>query len=333
MKFRAKTMQYLQKLALLIVAGLFTNLTCLSQSDVPVSVTTGFRKLPVAELGETTPWPKFKFQVKGSAIKVDPQLSKEDREGVAETSVVPILPYLMQESYTRTRQSGTLPTVTLESDRVRTVLYPSLGGRLISLYDKLHKRELLFNNPVFQPANLAIRNAWFSGGIEWNGPIFGHTLLTCSPVFVGQVDTPQGPIVRIYEFDRSLETTWQVDLFLPPGEAALWIHVKAINLSERDIRFYWWTNIAVPMVRSTRVIVPMDYVIGFSGTLKPMPFPQSKEFDESYPAHYPHAHEFFFRKPGNHTPWSACVDGDGFGISHVSTKTLQGRKFFTWGTG
>ncbi|MCZ7665985.1 MAG: DUF5107 domain-containing protein [Chloroflexi bacterium] len=44
----------------------------------------------------------------------------------------------------------------------------------------LHKpsgRELLAKNPVFQPANLALRNAWFSGGIEWNIGAIGHSPL------------------------------------------------------------------------------------------------------------------------------------------------------------
>lgn len=178
---------------------------------------------------------------------------------------------------------------------MRAVLYPSLGGRLMSLYDKTDRRELLFDNPVFQPANLAIRNAWFSGGVEWNGPLYGHSLLTCSPVFVGRVDTPRGPIVRIYEFDRALETTWQVDLFLSQADRALWAHGGAGNT--------------------------------------PLAFPAFDGFDGSYPARYPYSKSVFFRKPGRAWAWSACVDGEGLGLCHVSTPTLGGRKLFTWGSG
>ena len=36
---------------------------------------------------------------------------------------------------------------------------PELGGRLYSLVHKPLGRELLARNPVFQPANLALRNA------------------------------------------------------------------------------------------------------------------------------------------------------------------------------
>ena len=154
-----------------------------------------------------------------------------------------------------------MPTIQVENAALRATFYPSLGGRMISLYDKRERRELLFDNPVLQFANLAIRNAWFSGGVEWNGPLYGHSLLTCSQVFAGIVQTLRGPLLRLYEFDRALETTWQVDVFLPRDDDRLWVHVKAINPNSHDVRFYWWTNIAVPLTRDTRVLAPADYAL------------------------------------------------------------------------
>ncbi|MDY5231128.1 MAG: DUF5107 domain-containing protein [Eubacteriales bacterium] len=47
---------------------------------------------------------------------------------------------------------------------------PEFGGQLWSLWDKKLSRKLLYVNSAFQPANLAIRNAWFSGGKEHNMP-------------------------------------------------------------------------------------------------------------------------------------------------------------------
>jgi Tfp pilus assembly protein PilF len=243
------------------------------------------------------------------------------------------LPYLLQDNYTRHREPGRLPVIQIENQALRAVFYPSLGGRMISLYDKRGGRELLFNNPVFQPANLAIRNAWFSGGVEWNGPLYGHSLQTCGPVFAGVVETPRGPLLRLCEFDRALETTWQVDLFLPASDDRLWVHVKAINPNAHDLNFYWWSNIALPLGRDTRVLSPVDYALSHdaAGNVR-IPFPDFDGFDGSYPARYDHAKSVFFRKPGSQKPWSVCVDGRGRGLSHVSTPTLSGRKLFTWGT-
>ena len=73
-----------------------------------------------------------------------------------------------------------MPGVRLGNEILKATFLPELGGRLISLLHKPLGRELLNRNPVFQPANLAIRNAWFSGGIEWNIGQLGHTFSTCS---------------------------------------------------------------------------------------------------------------------------------------------------------
>jgi hypothetical protein len=169
----------------------------------------------MAPPGPLNPWPRFRFQIPDVPIRVSDTLNAEDRAGTFNNAAVWPLPYLMQDNYTRQRQTGQLQTVQVENAALRATFYASLGGRMISLYAKRQQRELLFDNRVFQPANLAIRNAWFSGGVEWNGPLYGHSLLTCSPVFAGLVKTARGPLLRLYEFDRALETTWQVDVFLP----------------------------------------------------------------------------------------------------------------------
>jgi Tfp pilus assembly protein PilF len=300
----------------------------------PTSVTVGSRTLPMASLGPRNVWPQFRFQIPEVPIRVPAGLSAEDRAGMFTNAAVPPMPYLMQDNYARQRRNGRLPTIQVENTALRATFYPSLGGRMISLYDKRERRELLFDNPVLQFANLAIRNAWFSGGVEWNGPLYGHSLLTCSPVFAGMVETSRGPLLRLYEFDRALETTWQVDAFLPQSDDRLWIHVKAINPNARDVRFYWWTNIAVPLTGGTRVLAPADYAISheLSGNAR-LAFPVFDGFDGSYPLNYPYAKSVFLRKPGSRKPWSVCLDGQGRGLSHVSTPTLFGRKYFTWGTG
>jgi len=298
------------------------------------SMTVGFRTLPMASLGPPNLWPQFRLQIQEMPIRVSAGLSAEDRAGTFSNAAVPPMPYLVQDNYTRQRRNGRLPIIQVENVALRATFCPSLGGRMISLYDKRGRRELLFDNPVLQFANLAIRNAWFSGGVEWNGPLYGHSLLTCSPVFAGRVETPRGPLLRLYEFDRALETTWQVDVFLPRDDDRLWVHVKAVNPNAHGVRFYWWTNIAVPLTRGTRVLAPTDYAIShdLSGIAR-LAFPVFDGFDGSYPLNYPCAKSVFLRKPGSRKPWSVCLDGQGRGLSHVSTATLFGRKFFTWGTG
>jgi len=79
-----------------------------------------------------------------------------------------ILPYRMQDRYGRARAPMVLKTAVLENEHLAATFYVDYGGRLTSLYDKDKKRELVYNNAVFQPGNLAIRDAWLSTGIEFN---------------------------------------------------------------------------------------------------------------------------------------------------------------------
>ncbi|NLL69765.1 MAG: hypothetical protein GX238_01390 [Epulopiscium sp.] len=62
--------------------------------------------------------------------------------------------------------------------------------------------------------NLAFRNAWFSGGIEWNCGVVGHHPYTCSPLFIATLTGDEGtPVLRMYEFERIRCATYQIDFF------------------------------------------------------------------------------------------------------------------------
>jgi hypothetical protein len=108
----------------------------------------------------------------------------------------------------------------MENDFLRAEFIPALGGRLWSLYDKQRKRDILYRNPVFRPANLAIREAWFSGGIEWNIGRLGHSVHTCAPVFAGVVGDTGQSVLRLWEFERQTRLFWRIEFTLPDDSAA-----------------------------------------------------------------------------------------------------------------
>lgn len=245
-----------------------------------------------------------------------------------------VLPYRVQDGYDRDQQPATVPVIRLENEKLRCLFYPTIGGRLASIVHKANERELLFDNPVCQPANLAIRNAWISGHVEWNGPMYGHNAHSIVPVFCARLKTDRGPLLRIFEFDRTLEIAWQVDVLLPDGDDRLWVHTTLRNTTDLRREVFWWTNIGVTVDEDTRFMTGAGS--GVSHTidhhLHRLDFPRFDDFDGSYPGRYPESRSVFMDMPQNQWPWMARLSGDGTGLAHLSTPEFAGRKLFTWGS-
>lgn len=289
--------------------------------------------IPAAGLGPENPLPVFRSPRDDLDVKVDPGVPEDDRCHIGWRAANRVLPYRMQDGYDRDRRPRAFGAVVLENDILRAVVLPELGGRLVSLLHKPSGRELVECNPIFQPANLALRNAWFSGGIEWNASHFGHHYLTCSPVFAARVDGPRGePALRIYEWDRVKCFPWQVDLVLPPGSPFLFARVRLLNPHDSEIPMYWWTNIGVREEPGTRTLVPADSAIHNAPPgLALTDLPLLDGSDITYPTNSRFAKEFFFRVPDEERHWIATLDCTGAGLFQASTARLRGRKMFCFG--
>jgi hypothetical protein len=243
-----------------------------------------------------------------------------------------MLPYRVQDRYDRVKKPVDHKVAVLENDRLRATFMLDLGGRLWSLYDKAAHRELLMANPVFQPANLAIRNAWISGGVEWNVSLIGHSPFTCSPAFAVEVESAHGPVLRVYEFERARGIVFSIDFSLPDGSDFLFSSPTIVNPNGHDVDMYWWSNIAVPETEGMRVLAPTDealgraYDTGEHGLLDLREHP-----DRACPTKGRNASDMYFKIPEGRRPWVAGVNADGSGLLHVSSPRLFGRKMFIWG--
>ena len=290
----------------------------------------------MARLGPPSNLPRFRWQqpMPNRPTPPDFGLSDDESRHSFRWGEDSILPYQVYDDYDRELRPGQLEVLVIDNGLLRAVVAPSLGGRLLELKDLRSGRDLVFRNPVFQPANLAALNAWFSGGIEWNGLIPGHTPFTCAPIFAGVRETDRGPILRLYEFDRIVEATWQIDLFMPAGAAQLFAHGRIVNPNDEKRLAYWWTNIAAPMNTGTRVLSPAEYSIEHiwpGNNLGRCDFPRP-DWDASYPDNWENATSVFFRAPGAPRKFIASVDRDGFGLVQTATSEMQGRKFFYFGS-
>ena len=160
---------------------------------------------------------------------VPADIATRARQGTPPT----LLPYLAQDDYGRRLEPRPHRVAVLESDALRATVALDLGGRLLSLFDRRADRELLYVNPVVQPANLALRNAWFSGGVEWNIGTRGHSPTTMDTLHAAAVEGPDGePMLRLWEWERLRGVVFQVDLWMPPSSAVLLAHIRIRNLND-----------------------------------------------------------------------------------------------------
>lgn len=298
------------------------------------TLTAGCLTLPVAAVGEDNPLPPLDLvaDTHGNvdATGADPEMARNLQYG----QLTSLLPYTIQDGYDRNRSLEQVPTLALQNDLLRATFLPTWGGRLWSLMHLPTGRELLYCNPVLQPTNFALRGAWFSGGVEWNIGATGHSPLTCSPVHAARVTTDDGtPVLRLYEWERAREATFQVDAWLPDGSPTLLVYVRIVNPNDHEIPMYWWSNIAVPETSDVRVLAPAReaYHFSYDQRLRVVPVPGSDDPDPTYPSQNQQSADYFFECRRARQPWIAAVDRRGQGLVQTSTADLVGRKLFVWG--
>ena len=252
--------------------------------------------------------------------------------GIESTS----FPYKEQNMYSEELYDTEVDTIVLENEYLKAEFWPELGGKLVSLIDKQTGKDLLFYNPVIRPRNLARRNAWTSGGVEWNCGIFAHHVHTCDRLFTAITKLEDGtPVLRMYEYERIRKVVYQMDFFLPEGSKLLFARMRITNTTPRVTPIYWWSNIAVPTVADGRVIVPTDfaYANNYQGSMALIPVPYRDGNELSYPDNIPRAADYFYKLPDNKRKFECYVNGDGYGIVQCSTSRQKGRKLFVWGQG
>jgi len=272
----------------------------------------------------------------------DPQqtlLDEDDGLFIGYTGLRSAFPYKAQDCYSRELTRDSLDAIVLENNHLKATFVPEQGGKLWSLYDKDENKELLFANHVFRPAYLALRNAWASGGVEWNcGGLIGHHPHTCSQMFTATLSAEESglgcPVLRLYHFERIRAVTQQMDFYLPEDSRFLHCRMRVVNDAYTDTAMYWWSNIAVPSDDTARCVVPADFAFTpLDGKIGKVAVPYRNGIDVSYPTRNPIAIDYFFKTYENHRHYTSHLNKDGYGLVETSAARLKGRKLFVWGRG
>ena len=291
-------------------------------------------------LPKENPLPFYKDLNRNRNVAIHKSLMNEDNSLLGYETAPRFLPYKIQDRYDRNRSMVTYKAIIMENDILRATFLPEFGGRLYSLYHKQLEKDLLFTNPVIQPANLAVLNAWISGGIEWNVGQYGHSFTTSSSVFCGILKDKNGEdFLRIYEYERCHNLFWHLDFHLPENSTTLNMYARIVNDQDTAASIYYWSNIAVKETREARIFSGADEVIYLDMQTREfgkgkMPYlPILEEKDASYPVNFPNSNEYFFQTAKEEkAPWEAVVYPDHWMFFERSSKLLRYRKMFCWGS-
>ena len=241
-------------------------------------------------------------------------------------------PYRQYSCYTRQLREEPVKTAVLENDHLKAVFLPEYGGRLWSLFDKDRNRDLLYTNDVLRFSNLAVCNAWFSGGVEWNIGVIGHSPFTTAPLFTAVLEYEGAPVLRMYEYERIRRVTYQMDFWLGEEDKFLNARMRIKNDTGEVVPMYWWSNIAVPEFEGGRIIVPASKAFTFhDGGVYKVDIPVVGGNDITRYQNIPASVDYFFDLPADAPKYIVNVDRDGFGLLQMSTDRLRSRKLFSWG--
>ena len=289
--------------------------------------------VPGRRIGKSSWFPAVRELIKS---EISAELDEDDGLFIGYGMMSDGLPYTLQDDYDTPWEELTFQAAILENQYLQAIFLPELGGRLWSLYDKEHQRDLILKNTAFIPCNLAIRNAWFAGGVEFNCGRRGHDAQTVSSRFAARIDTPEFPVLRLYEYQRDRGTPFQYDCFLPEDSRFLYIRGRIWNPNHTVVPMYWWSNIALPEVPGSRVVVPAydtfaNWYSGGSHALAKLSLPDGEGFDGTYPVNFEYVKDHFYNIPEENRRYECLFYPDGYGFCHISTKRLRGRKLFVWG--
>ncbi len=258
-----------------------------------------------------------------------------DNLDIGKGMISTILPYKMQNQYTSEIYNTEYTAAILENEHLKAVFLPELGGRLWSLYDKDAKRDIVYENDAVKFGNLAIRNAWFAGGVEWNVGMKGHSPITCDSMFAQKVIASDGEeMLKMYAFEEIRCVVYSMVFRLHENELLVRINIE--NPNDYDTYMYWWSNIAVEQNEDIRFFTPADesFITSYREggyRISKMSVPYADGKDLSYPHSSPEAIDYFYDVPEENKKWISCIDREGKGVLQFSTRELIGRKCFLWG--
>ncbi|WP_367330408.1 DUF5107 domain-containing protein [Sphingobacterium multivorum] len=177
-----------------------------------------------------------------------------------------LYPYFRFDGFTNTAVEKDWNTVILENDYIRVQVMPEIGGKIWSAYDKVNKRDYIYNNAVVKFRDIAMRGPWTSGGIEANYGIIGHTPNTSTPVDYLTRENGDGSVsCFIHAYDMLSRSNWTLEIRLEKDKGYFSTRSFWSNANAVEQPYYTWMNLGVAAGQDLKFLYPGNHYIGHDG--------------------------------------------------------------------
>ncbi|HUT34180.1 MAG TPA: DUF5107 domain-containing protein [Planctomycetota bacterium] len=247
----------------------------------------------------------------------------------------PVYPYPMQDDLTDEMAEREFQAVVLENGLLRLTVLPELGGHVLSLRDLVHDREVFYHNVPLKLGLVAMRGAWWAGGIEFNSPHVGHAVTTSDRVSWHVRENEDGSATAfVGAVEHLTRMAWQVALTLRPDDWRLHVRIRLFNRTPFFHRIYFWSNSAVAARDDFRLLLPATRVLSWwYGADGDANFPIHKGRDLSRYADLVRGGDIFAKDL--RADWfGGYYEELDCGVVHQASRfEVPGRKMFSWGQG
>jgi tetratricopeptide (TPR) repeat protein len=245
-----------------------------------------------------------------------------------------VYPYPMQDDVTDELTEREFTAVILDNGLLRVTVLPEFGGHIHSVRDLKNDREVFYRNEPLKFGLIALRGAWYSGGLEFNFPQVGHTVTTNDPLAWHLTENPDGSVtLSVGTIERLTRMAWTASVTLRPNDWRLHTRIWLFNRTPFWHRIYFWTNVAVPARNDFRFLLPCTQVFSWWwGARGIANFPIQDGTDLSRYTTHKRPTDLFAKDL--RADWFGCYYEElDYGVLHHANRfEVHGRKLWTWGT-
>lgn len=294
----------------------------IAQND-NVQVKTFKKSIPTYDMGPDDPNTYFKdFKIEGLSY------FREKRSAY---------PYSFQNDYKPTKQDVEYEVIRLENEHIYVDIIPQLRGRIQGAVDKRNGWDFLYYNNVIKPAEIAVRSAWLSGGLEYNHP-GGHGYTQMNKISYDIKENADGSkTVIIAEIEPVRMMKWEYEITLRPEQLFFETKGRFISIAPVKVPFVSSNNAAMHATDEMELIFPQDtYATGHGNSnLKKWSEYSSDGTDWNWVKNIKHGLSAFADGKGLTMDYwgvySHEKDIQAGSVVVADHRTSPGKKYFTWG--